>query len=64
MWDLPGTGLEPVPLALAGGFLTIVPPGKPHHLKFNGYIFLIDVEKYLNSTLAHELLSILALVLK
>ena len=29
MWDLPGPGLEPVSPALAGGFLTIAPPGKP-----------------------------------
>ena len=29
MWDLPGTGLEPVSPALAGGFLTTEPPGKP-----------------------------------
>ena len=29
MWDLPGPGPEPVSLALAGGFLTTVPPGKP-----------------------------------
>ena len=28
MWDLPRPGLEPVSPALAGGFLTIVPPGK------------------------------------
>ena len=28
MWDLPGPGLEPVSPALAGRFLTIVPPGK------------------------------------
>ena len=34
MWDLPGPGLEPVSPALVGGFLTIVPPGKP-------YLFLI-----------------------
>ena len=27
MWDLPGPGLEPVSPALAGGFLTTVPPG-------------------------------------
>ena len=31
MWDLPGPGLEPVSPALAGGFLTTVPPGKPLH---------------------------------
>ena len=30
MWDLPGPGLEPVSPALAGGFLTTEPPGKPH----------------------------------
>ena len=29
MWDLPGAGLEPVSPALAGGFLTTAPPGKP-----------------------------------
>ena len=28
MWDLPRTGIEPGPPALAGGFLTTVPPGK------------------------------------
>ena len=28
MWDPPRSGLEPVSLALAGGFLTTVPPGK------------------------------------
>ena len=29
MWDLPRPGLEPVSPALAGEFLTTVPPGKP-----------------------------------
>ena len=29
MWDLPGPGLEPVSPALAGRFLTTVPPEKP-----------------------------------
>ena len=29
MWDLPGSGLEPMSPALAGGFLTTAPPGKP-----------------------------------
>ena len=33
MWDRPGPGLEPMSPALAGGFLTTVPPGKP--LKVN-----------------------------
>ena len=30
MWDLPGPGIEPVFPALAGRFLTIMPPGKSH----------------------------------
>ena len=30
MWDLPRPGLEPVSPALAGGFSTAAPPGKPH----------------------------------
>ena len=34
MWDLPGWGLEPMPSALAGGFLTTVPPGKSHGCRF------------------------------
>ena len=29
IWDLPVPGLEPVSPALAGGFLTTAPPGKP-----------------------------------
>ena len=29
MWDLPRPGLEPVFPALAGGFSTTAPPGKP-----------------------------------
>ena len=30
MWDLPRPGLDPVSPALAGGFSTTAPPGKPH----------------------------------
>ena len=29
MWDLPRPGFEPVSPALASGFLTTAPPGKP-----------------------------------
>ena len=29
MWDIPEPGIEPVFLALAGGFLTTGLPGKP-----------------------------------
>ena len=35
MWDLPGPGLEPVSPALAGGFLTTAPPGKPCQVHLN-----------------------------
>ena len=28
MWDLPGSGIKPVPPALAGGFLSTEPPGE------------------------------------
>ena len=30
MWDLPGPGIEPMSLALQGGFSTILPPRKPY----------------------------------
>ena len=29
MWGPPGSGIEPVSLALAGGFCTTEPPGNP-----------------------------------
>ena len=32
MWDLPGTGLEPVSPALSGRFLITAPPGKSFYL--------------------------------
>ena len=40
MWDLPRPGLEPVSPALAGGFSTTVPPGKPNvpHFYIQVYI--------------------------
>ena len=37
MWDLPGPGLKPVAPALAGGFLTTVPPGKPFPNTFDSW---------------------------
>ena len=40
MWDLPGPGLEPVSPALAGGFLTTVPPGKSLRFVFLLFLFL------------------------
>ena len=29
MWDLPGPGIKPMSPALAGGFFSTEPPGKP-----------------------------------
>ena len=40
MWDLPRPGLEPVSPALAGGFLTTAPPGKPRDWNF---LMLINI---------------------
>ena len=34
MWDPPRPGLEPVSSALAGGFSTTAPPGKPNLFHF------------------------------
>ena len=41
MWDLPRPGLEPMSLALAGGFLTTVPPEKSTHLLLNCTVNII-----------------------
>ena len=38
MWDLPGTGLEPVFPALAGRFLTTAPPGSPHSVCYKAIL--------------------------
>ena len=35
MWDLPRLGLEPMCPALAGGFLTTVPPGKSAYISLS-----------------------------
>ena len=43
MWDLPGPGIEPVSPALAGGFLTTVPPGKPIHIRYVYSKFFVDI---------------------
>ena len=50
MWDLPGPGLEPVSPALAGGFLTTVPPGKSYQSLFNE---ANDKEKYKFHIISH-----------
>ena len=57
MWDLPGPGLEPVPPALAGGFLTTVPPGQPCNtilltivtINYIHYTVLLTIVMYSNA---------------
>ena len=49
MWDLPRPGLEPVSPALAGGFTTTAPPGKPSDQTFNMGKLLEDCSFYPNS---------------
>ena len=45
MRDLPRPGLEPVSPALAGGFSTTAPPGKPQSISF--YItFIFELYEY------------------
>ena len=41
MWDLPGPGLEPMSPALAGRFLTTVPPGKSLQFKYTFNIYYL-----------------------
>ena len=36
MQDLPGRGIKPMSPALAGGFFTTQPPGKPHKVHLQG----------------------------
>ena len=38
MWDLPRPGLEPICPALAGGFSTTAPPGKPCVFEYCGHL--------------------------
>ena len=40
-WEPPGPGIEPLSSALAGGFLTIGPPGKSHCSYFTFCVFYI-----------------------
>ena len=45
MWDLLGPGLEPVSPALAGGFLTTAPLGKPCFL-INRLLFYLQASAF------------------
>ena len=51
VWDLPGPGLKPVPPALAGGFLTTAPPGKPLR-----YFLCLESRSYVKEVVAHGFL--------
>ena len=51
MWDPPGPGLEPVSPALAGGFLTTAPPGKPYPKLFH---YPCDGDFYLSAWLGYR----------
>ena len=48
MWDLPRPGLEPVSPALAGGFLTPAPPGKPLSLNLEQIMLVCTVTNLQN----------------
>ena len=43
MWNLPGSGIEPVSPLLTGGFFTPEPPGKPLALPFGELKYRTDV---------------------
>ena len=57
MWDPPGPGLEPMPLALAGRFLTTVPPGKPCKVSLTFQSIIVcashKMEKICNLIISH-----------
>ena len=38
MWDLPGSGIEPLSPALAGGLFTTEQPGEPWTVFWNKYV--------------------------
>ena len=45
MWDLPRPGLEPTSPALAGGFLTTAPPGKPNMMDLKNVVLIKNRKK-------------------
>ena len=59
MWDLPGPGLEPMSPALAGGFLTIAPPGKPQNSLYilnNNLLSDVSFANIFSQFVAHHLI--------
>ena len=57
MWDLPGPGLEPASPALAGGFSTTAPPGKPLEKAFLWHPNQSLADLDLEVSLAHNTLT-------
>ena len=53
MWDLPWPRIKPVSPALAGGFFTTEPPGKPSWACFKGFHFLDNSEARSSSENGH-----------
>ena len=43
MWDLPGSGIEPISSALAGGFFTTEPLGKPLDFMFLSFVCIAQL---------------------
>ena len=56
MWDLPGPGLQPMSPALAGRFLTTVPPGKLWHNSLKSSLAIYS--KFQGTSLAVQWLSL------
>ena len=56
MWDLPGPGLELMSPALAGGFLTTAPPGKPWENEFELIFFNYDGKPLKGFNQRHEII--------
>ena len=48
MWNLPGPGIEPLSLALAGKFLSTAPPRSPINISFCLLIFILVFLDYHN----------------
>ena len=49
MWDLPGSGIEPISPSLQGGFFTSKPPCKPPQITFtNGKVIFSHFDKVHN----------------
>ena len=55
MWDLPGPEIKPMSPALAGGFFTTVPQGKPKKTLFKFQRILLKVMQMLTVNMMSDL---------